>query len=1210
MGDIYLHNVAWSDFGGPANYLLSSEGPNDSAVGMSVSTIASASAEIEFPKCFITPPLVSGITVNFNITVYCWARESSMSANAGLRCRISSRTAAGVETSRGVVDYGSPTELPNGSSSSADAACSFIFSFGAAPFTLSAGDRLVVRFYAINVGTMASGYAVTIDYDGSSGGTGSPSRLMFAQEMGFANESMEQYAVRFRNDDGSQTAATWAANLNADATIDADVGFRARLATRLITPWTGSAFFPRLQYSRNGGSWTDVTNASAVVRASGAIHCQRNPSRYSYTSQALATANRGYGHTFAAPKSCALRAIRFKLSKTGSPTGTLNVAVYATAWDAGAGKYRPSGAALGTASMAQSAVVAGWQFVGFTLNQDVNLTAGTRYAIAVYAGAAGQDASNYVLLGFLGNATSAPDVHECILTTDGGATWGSAGANLFLELVGPSGAAAGGSVPWDEEATTQQISGGAGTFMAHAYSEAGMPTKLDGTGYALSLQYSDTRIETEYRLRVITADVTNGDTVQLRLVHWRDLGNGYRAEPYFQYTQVPTITVSVPFSGQQITISMAAMGTAALLRNPRVSKAFSASGALSRERQVSLIRPAPASAAADVSAIRRLQRAIAASAAVAVSLTAARVFMIFVAAAVTGIVTAISKHVRRFLAVTGSGSFGIVRHASRTITAPAIGTALASPLRRLVAGIAATAGGVLTLGKRVGRILAATGNGAAALVRDVRLARAASAAGAATVTTIRRLVRMIGAAAPGAVALVREVRRVLSFSGTGSAAISAAKSLLQVAVDVVAAGSAMLSRRVGRVLSTTAAGALTYTRQVGRALAATGAGAAAMARIPRKLMMATASGSALLVRDVGRVLAFFGTGAATLSRIRITEVLISAVAIGAATIRRHVTRSIGFAAGGTASVSRHVRRAFAISGTGVASLARQTRLVRAATAAGTATLATIRLVLVAVAAAATGSVGLIRQIRRTLAAAGSGTASLARRVSLVMAVNAAGAADLVRKVGRTISGAASGAATLSKDIARIIVLSAAASASLPTEKFSAKFALVLDVATTGTASLVRQIGLVIAAAATGRTFMRWLGNRFWKLVTYAVHKDRRDFEIEKREPPIVVAVDRNEITVGKPMSYQVVKDPVAVLPYTFDWGDWLGDGATITNSTWTLPENADVTIEDQDVDVERKKTVVWLGGGTAGNTYRVKNQITASDGRDDARSLMVLVRHR
>jgi hypothetical protein len=78
---------------------------------------------------------------------------------------------------------------------------------------------------------------------------------------------------------------------------------------------------------------------------------------------------------------------------------------------------------------------------------------------------------------------------------------------------------------------------------------------------------------------------------------------------------------------------------------------------------------------------------------------------------------------------------------------------------------------------------------------------------------------MIGAAAPGAVALVREVRRVLSFSGTGSAAISAAKSLLQVAVDVVAAGSAMLSRRVGRVLSTTAAGALTYTRQVGRALA-------------------------------------------------------------------------------------------------------------------------------------------------------------------------------------------------------------------------------------------------------------------------------------------------------------------------------------------------------------------------------------------------------
>jgi hypothetical protein len=247
-------------------------------------------------------------------------------------------------------------------------------------------------------------------------------------------------------------------------------------------------------------------------------------------------------------------------------------------------------------------------------------------------------------------------------------------------------------------------------------------------------------------------------------------------------------------------------------------------------------------------------------------------------------------------------------------------------------------------------------------------------------------------------------------------------------------------------------------------------------------------------------------------------------------------------------------------------------------------------------------------------------------VRINLAAVATCGADAVRTIGLAISAAAFGAAEASRRILLSLFLSAVGAASLAAIKILATCALAIEVMATGAGSLVRQVGLVIGATSTVRAFVRWLGNRFWKLVTYTVQPEDREFRTEEEqtlmiepeidaefrveeERHIVVAPDHDEINVGGQMSYQVVKDPVAVLPYTFNWGDWLGD-ATITNSTWTPPENSDLVVEDQDVDLAKKKTVVWLSGGTVGSTYRVKNEITASDGRDDARSLMVLVRHR
>lgn len=87
------------------------------------------------------------------------------------------------------------------------------------------------------------------------------------------------------------------------------------------------------------------------------------------------------------------------------------------------------------------------------------------------------------------------------------------------------------------------------------------------------------------------------------------------------------------------------------------------------------------------------------------------------------------------------------------------------------------------------------------------------------------------------------------------------------------------------------------------------------------------------------------------------------------------------------------------------------------------------------------------------------------------------------------------------------------------------------------------------------------------------------------------------------MSY--IKDPAATLDYGLDWSAWL-EGDTIATSTWTIP--AGLTTADDSNDTTT--TTVWLGGGIAGTTYRVTNQITTAGGRTDERTIRITVSDR
>jgi hypothetical protein len=94
---------------------------------------------------------------------------------------------------------------------------------------------------------------------------------------------------------------------------------------------------------------------------------------------------------------------------------------------------------------------------------------------------------------------------------------------------------------------------------------------------------------------------------------------------------------------------------------------------------------------------------------------------------------------------------------------------------------------------------------------------------------------------------------------------------------------------------------------------------------------------------------------------------------------------------------------------------------------------------------------------------------------------------------------------------------------------------------------------------------------------------------------------------GKPV---IVKDPDAVLDYTFDWTEWLQSVSdTIVPST-----GADVTCDTgltvQTVNIIDGQVIAWLEGGTVGNQYNVECQITTVDGRVDRRSIAIKIKVR
>lgn len=92
----------------------------------------------------------------------------------------------------------------------------------------------------------------------------------------------------------------------------------------------------------------------------------------------------------------------------------------------------------------------------------------------------------------------------------------------------------------------------------------------------------------------------------------------------------------------------------------------------------------------------------------------------------------------------------------------------------------------------------------------------------------------------------------------------------------------------------------------------------------------------------------------------------------------------------------------------------------------------------------------------------------------------------------------------------------------------------------------------------------------------------------------------------------IKKDTEAQLIYTFNWGEWLPTGDSISTSSYTITARAndpDPLIKESE-GIDGDETYVELSNGQEGKTYTVTCQVTTTDGLIDRRNFRVKVEAR
>jgi hypothetical protein len=167
---LFLRSTAGNAIG---NYYDMVTTAGSSAVEAIVNTAASGT-QIQWTRTaggtvleFISGRVPSGgFTLSGTMSFSIWASENNMSANAGARARVFKRAANGTETEVGGGPYDDGVEFstPN--------IAEMTWTGTPTSTAFAENDRIVVRYYITNVGTMAGDYTCRLTYDAADAATG------------------------------------------------------------------------------------------------------------------------------------------------------------------------------------------------------------------------------------------------------------------------------------------------------------------------------------------------------------------------------------------------------------------------------------------------------------------------------------------------------------------------------------------------------------------------------------------------------------------------------------------------------------------------------------------------------------------------------------------------------------------------------------------------------------------------------------------------------------------------------------------------------------------------------------------------------------------------------------------------------------------------------------------------------------------------------
>lgn len=140
---------------------------------------------------------VGGWTLSGTVTFNIWGLENSMSANIGLRARLFKITAAGSESEIGGGPFDDGVEM--GTSS---AAMNWTGTPSSTAF--SEDDRLIVRIYITNIGTMGGGFNGQMVYNGPTAAASGDSYIQLTETVTFKDNALPlQWYAHFDGADAS-----------------------------------------------------------------------------------------------------------------------------------------------------------------------------------------------------------------------------------------------------------------------------------------------------------------------------------------------------------------------------------------------------------------------------------------------------------------------------------------------------------------------------------------------------------------------------------------------------------------------------------------------------------------------------------------------------------------------------------------------------------------------------------------------------------------------------------------------------------------------------------------------------------------------------------------------------------------------------------------------------------------------------------------------